>query len=67
MVKSSPSNAGAVASIPGQGAEIPSASWPKNQNVNRSNIVANSAKTLKQSTLKNLSNRKSTNQVNKQE
>ena len=30
MVKTSPSNAGDVGSIPGEGAEIPHASWPKN-------------------------------------
>ena len=29
MVKTSPSNAGGVGSIPGQGAKIPHASWPK--------------------------------------
>ena len=45
MVKTSPSNTGGVGSIPGQGAKIPHASWPKNQN--RSNIVTNSIKTLK--------------------
>ena len=28
-------------SIPGQGAEIPHASWPKKPNKNRSNIVMN--------------------------
>ena len=28
-----PSNAGVVGSIPGQGAKIPRASWPKNQNI----------------------------------
>ena len=33
MVKTSPSNAGGVDSIPGQGAKIPHASRPKNQNV----------------------------------
>ena len=32
-VKTSPSNAGGVGSIPGQGAEIPHASGPKNQNI----------------------------------
>ena len=47
MVKTSPSNAGGAGSIPGQGAEIPHASWPKTQNINRSNIVTNSIKTLK--------------------
>ena len=31
MVKTSPSSAEGVDSIPGQGARIPHASWPKNQ------------------------------------
>ena len=44
MVKTSPSNAGL---IPGQAAKIPHTSWPKNQNMNRSNIVTDSVKTLK--------------------
>ena len=33
MVKTSPSNAGGTGSIPGQGAKIPYASQPKNQNI----------------------------------
>ena len=33
MVKTSPSNARGASSIPGQGAEIPHASWSKNQNI----------------------------------
>ena len=33
MVKTLPSNAGAAGSIPGQGAKIPHASRPKNQNI----------------------------------
>ena len=33
VVKISPSNAGGVGSIPGRGAKIPHASWPKNQNI----------------------------------
>ena len=33
MVKTSPSNAGGVGSIPGWGAKIPHASQPKNQNI----------------------------------
>ena len=32
MVKTSPSNAGGVGSIPGGGGKIPCASWPKNPN-----------------------------------
>ena len=33
MVKTSPSNAEGAALIPGQGAKILRASWPKNQNI----------------------------------
>ena len=33
MVKTSPSNAWGVGSIPGWGSEVPHASWPKNQNI----------------------------------
>ena len=33
VVKASPSNAGGAGSIPGQGAKIPRASRPKNQNI----------------------------------
>ena len=33
MVKTSPSNAGGVGSISGQGAKIPHALWPKNKNI----------------------------------
>ena len=33
VVKTSPSNAGGAGSIPGRGAKIPHASWPKNQNM----------------------------------
>ena len=33
MVKTSPSNAGSVGSIPGRGAKIPHASQPKNQSI----------------------------------
>ena len=33
MVKTSPSNAGGASLIPGQGAKIPYASRPKNQNI----------------------------------
>ena len=31
MVETLPSNAGGAGSIPGRGAKIPHASWPKNQ------------------------------------
>ena len=33
VVKTLLSNAGGVRSIPGRGAKIPHASWPKNQNI----------------------------------
>ena len=33
MVKTSPSRAGGAGSIPGRGAKIPHASWPRNQNI----------------------------------
>ena len=33
MVKTSPSNAGGLGSVPGQGAKIPHASGSKNQNI----------------------------------
>ena len=57
MVKTAPSNAGAVGVIPGQGTKIPHASWPKKQNINnRSNIVANSRKTLKMVHIKKIFN-----------
>ena len=47
MVKTLPSNAGGVGSIPGQGAKVPHASRPKNQNIKQMFIVTNSIKTLK--------------------
>ena len=47
MVKTSPSNTGDAGSIPGWGIKIPHSSWPKNQSINRSNIVSDSIKTLK--------------------
>ena len=45
MVKTLRSSAGGVGSIPGRGAKIPHASWPKNQNIEH--VVTNSIKTLK--------------------
>ena len=47
MVKILPSNAGGVGSIPGQGAKISHALWPKKQNVKQNNVVTNSIKSLK--------------------
>ena len=53
LVKTLPANAGDTGLNPGWGAKIRQALWPKNQNIkNRSNIVTNSRKTLKWSTLK---------------
>ena len=46
VAKTLPSNAGAVGLIPGQGAEIPHASQPKNQNTKqKQHCVTNSIKT----------------------
>ena len=47
MVKTLPSNAGGVGMIPHLRAKILHASWPKSQNINRSNIVTNLIKTFK--------------------
>ena len=48
VVNPLPFNAGGVGSIPGWGARIPHASWPKNQNLNNgSNIVVNSKRLKK--------------------
>ena len=51
QVKTLPSNAGDRGSIPGWGAKIPHASWPKNQS--RNNIVTNLIKTFKMVHIKN--------------
>ena len=53
MVKTSPSNRGVVDLIPGWGAEIPYASWPKTQNIKQEqyrNKFSKDIKTLKMST-----------------
>ena len=47
VVKTLLPNATDMDSISGPGAKIPHALWPKNQNMNGNNIVANSIKTLK--------------------
>ena len=45
VVNTSPSNAEGAGSIPGLGAKIPYALWPRNQDINNiSNIVTNSIK-----------------------
>ena len=43
VVKTSPSNARVTVSIPGQGAKIPNAFWPK-----KSNVVVNPIKTKRE-------------------
>ena len=54
-VKISPSNAGGVGLIPGQGAKIPHVSRPKNQNIKQKQYCNKSNKDfLKRSTSKNL-------------
>ena len=53
MVKTSPSNAGDVGSIPDQEAKIPHALWPKHQNIKRKQYVMNPIKTLKMVHIKN--------------
>lgn len=48
MLKTFPSSAEGVGSMPGGGAKIPYASLPSNQNIhNRSNLVTNLIKALK--------------------
>ena len=42
-----PSKAEGVGLIPGQGAKIPDALWPKNQNIKQSSVVTNLTETLK--------------------
>ena len=56
MVKTSPSNAGGTASIPGWGAKIQHALRPKN--LNRSNVVTNSIKKFKDGPHKNIFKKK---------
>ena len=70
MVKTLPSKAGVVGSIPGQRAKIPRASWPKKNTENRNNIATNSINILKWSRSKKKSyfedcvRRKSNKQIN---
>ena len=52
VVKTSPFNAWGVDSIPGLGAKIPCALWPKKKKQPRNNIVVNSTKTLKTAHIK---------------
>ena len=39
MVKTLPSSAGGASSIPGQGAKVAHASWPKNQNIKKTEAI----------------------------
>ena len=47
VVKTSPSNAGGVGLIPGRGAKIPHASWPKNRNIKQKQYCNKFNKDLK--------------------
>ena len=47
VVKTSPSNAGGVGSIPGWGAKTPRASWPKKQNTKQNQCCNRSDKDFK--------------------
>ena len=53
-IKTSPSNAGAAGSIPGQGAKILHALWQKTKKQKRSNIVTNSIRTVKMILIKKI-------------
>ena len=39
VVETLPSRAQGVSSIPGQGTKIPHASWPKNQNMKKTEVI----------------------------
>ena len=58
MVKTSPSNAGGVGSIPGVGAKIPPASWPKNQNIKQKQYCNKFNKDLKMVHIKKINKNK---------
>ena len=47
VVKTSPPNAGVLGSVPGWGAKIPDALWPKNQNIKQKEYCKKFTKTLK--------------------
>ena len=60
MVKTSPSSAGGAGSTPGGGAEIPHASWSKNQNIKQKQYCNKFNKDLKKKKVhikKNLKNK----------
>ena len=52
MVKTLPSSVGGVGSIPGGGAKILHASWPKNQNIKQKQYCNKFKTSKKKSTLK---------------
>ena len=54
VVKTLPSSAGGAGLIPGQGAKISPAFWPKNPPKYTSNVVTNSIKTIKMAHLKKI-------------
>ena len=54
VVKTSPSNVGSEGSIPDQGAKIPHALWPKNQNIKQKHVVTNLMVHIKRIFKKNL-------------
>ena len=58
VVKTSPSSAGGAGSIPGRGAKIPHASWPKNQNIKQKQCCNKFNKTLKMVHIKKKKNLK---------
>ena len=57
MLKTSLSNSGGVGSIPGQGAKISHALWPKNQSIKQKHVVTNS-KTFKMVHIKRILKKK---------
>ena len=58
VIKTSPSIAGGVGSIPGRGAKIPHASWPKNQNVKQKQYCNKFNKDFKSGAIKKKENLK---------
>ena len=64
VFKTLPSNAGGAGSIPGQGAKIPHASWPKHQNIKQKQYFNKFNKNLKKKMVhikKNLKKKKKRN------
>jgi len=54
LVKTLPSNAGGVGSIPGHAAKVPYALWPKNQNIKQKQYCNKCNEDLKNGPIKNL-------------